>query len=322
MIAPKIFELVYPINRTPSFDFRYKWFRFHSYRLFAFFSLVEEMAYRIKLNTDRVTKYFYTAFFLTGIWRPFRASRPIRLLYDIFGVTCIFVFSIFFACSLLVNLMMNLKAPGLTNRLFITVQVLSFTYKVTNIFINNANCQKIRETLNNFLLYSSAEEDLLRKKIDSFWNAMIAYWLIPNFTVIAWQLNTTLMGSQTLIFDAWYPGFDWQNNRHDYWIVSMHQFISSVITSNLNGVTDMYYAFAMYVNGMKLEVLGNRLSSIQRAGSLKSIEETLIIHMRTFQEIKDAIEVLKKDLKWAYFSQVLLSSIVLCGCTRELAKVH
>lgn len=281
------------------------------------------MNHRRDLDTDRVTNYFDKILFLTGLWRPFHESKPIRWLYNIYGVTVIFIFSIVYTFALTVSFIMNLNSPGFTRRMFMTVEELAFAFKVMSIFINNANCQRIRATLNDFELISIAEEHLLQKKINSFRKAMIIYWFMPNISIIAWHLNVLFSGSKTLVFDVWYPGFDWQNNRCDYWIIFMHQCFGLIYTANLNVITDMYYVFAMYVNGIKLEILGNRLSTIQYDGDtmMKLTKNILLINLRNYVQIKDAIEVLKKDLKWAYFAQVLLSSIVICGCTSELAKV-
>lgn len=283
------------------------------------------MAHSIKLNTDRVTKYFRATFFIGGLWKPLQQSQIIQFLYNVFSVINLFTIAILFTVSLVVNLVFNMSSSRLTDRLVMSAEEVAFCCKAINIFINNANCQKIRESLNDFTFLSASEERPIRKKMDAFMKAMFVYWLITNFAIISWNVNVIMMGSQKLVFSGWYPGFDWENNRFDYWTVFTYQFISLTLTANVNVICDLYYAFAMYVNSLKLQVLGERLSSMQldraNAKSLQLMEETLIGHIKTYQKIGNAINILAQDLKWAYFSQVLLSTLVICAGTNEIAKV-
>lgn len=276
-----------------------------------------------QVNTDQVLKYIRTVLFIVGLWRPYESPKTFRIIYDIIGIIFLYVFSIHFAMTLLVNLFSNLQSPELTTRIYITVLQTALAFKAVSLFINNASCQQIGKFLNKFTTHSIEEEQLVQEKMKPFLKYMFLCWFFPLFAITLWHLNVLLMGSTKVVFDSWNPGLDWKHNRYDFWTVYAYQYISLIISASINVMSDVYYSFAMYMNSIQLEILGNRLKNIQRIDktSIKTMRETLIGHSETYRKTMDSIDSLGKDLKWTYFCQVISSSIIICCCTNEVARV-
>lgn len=84
-----------------------------------------------------------------------------------------------------------------------------------------------------------------------------------NFAAHALGLAPLFTGSVYLVFKGYYPSFDWENNRKDYWSIYAYQYIGLIITANMNVVIDSYSCFVMHILSAQINIFGHRLSRTQ-----------------------------------------------------------
>lgn len=92
---------------------------------------------------------------------------------------------------------------------------------------------------------------------------IFVYFFLPNCAAQALGMTPLFTGKTNLMFSGWYPGFDWETNRNDYWTVYAYQYIGILITVNLNVCIDSYYCFVMHTLSAQINIFGHDLSSIQ-----------------------------------------------------------
>lgn len=88
---------------------------------------------------------------------------------------------------------------------------------------------------------------------------------------------------------------------------------------------DLYYSFVMHILSAQYKILGHRMRSLhfdEKNDSIVDARLNLIRQMHTHQHLNSIFKLIQHNLQWAYFSQIILSSIVICSMTRELAEVN
>lgn len=172
----------------------------------------------------------------------------------------------------------------------------------------------------NFIILSADEAKLIEKSIRFFRIVLCLYYFLPNFAVALWNIDALFANENVLVFSGWYPGFDWKNNDRDYWTIFIYQYVGITITGLCNVSIDSYFCFSTYLISAEFEILGNRLMAA-RDQNFKSAKANLVKHVTTYLEIRGSIENVQKNLALTYFSQVILSGIVIYSCLSVLAKV-
>lgn len=133
-----------------------------------------------------------------------------------------------------------------------------------------------------------------------------------------------LTGKKNLLYPGYYPGFDWQHDRSDYWKIYTYQYVATFITANLEVAIDLYYCFVIHTLSAQYNIVGHRIKSIQfdkTENSIAEVRSVLIDQIVTHQRLNQIFQQIQRNVQWAYFFQMILSSIVICSMTRELAGV-
>lgn len=196
--------------------------------------------------------------------------------------------------------------------------------KIYNFFVNNRDWQNILSEIDGFYIKSAREEQILRKRAHIFQILANIYFYNTQVTLNTFTMLSLFGGATELMFSGWYPGFDWQNNRRDFWAVFIYQYIGVIITAGINVAIDSYYCFVMHILSAQANIVGHRMSSMEfdkTKDSIWSVRMNLIQQMTTHQHLNSILAMLQQNVQWAYFSQILLSSIVICSSTREFAEV-
>lgn len=274
-----------------------------------------------RINADTLLSIFRKHFVLLGLWKPYEKSNLNQLLYTIFGGIFLFTFVVVYSFTMVASIFSITKIEELANRLYMSSTEFALFTKIIPIFFFNHNLQKIHFSIKNFVLESPAEERLVKKRINLFALVMVMYYAMPFMAATGGNIGTILSKERKLTYSGVYPGFDWQNDKKDYWIVFGYQWIGILITGVMDVMVDLYYCFAIYFISIEFEVLGNRLSSIQQIDSNKITKMLLLKHFKKVDDIRYLIDLVNNSIKWSYFSQIMLSSIVIFATTSELARV-
>lgn len=154
---------------------------------------------------------------------------------------------------------------------------------------------------------------------------MYAFFCNVQMCVHASGIIILLTGKKNILYSGWYPGFDWEHNRRDFWTIYSYQYIGIFITGCLNVGIDLYYCLLIHVLSAQINIIGHRIKSIQFDDTKSSIADVrleLIQQISTHQQLNSSLRRIQRNVQWAYFAQILLSSIVICSIIRELAEVN
>lgn len=276
-----------------------------------------------KIKSNPVLTFLCMILKLLGLWKPYKSDKFYQNLYEIFGGIFLFIFVILYTTLMVANLFLLDDMQDLTNRLFMSLTEVALTIKVINFYMNNRKCQRMRMLLLTFPIESPTEEKTLKTPNNALKNLIIMYYLLSNGSVQLTNSIAALSSGFHLPYSGYYPGFDWQHSARDYWIIYVYQCVGMIITCNLNVTIDSYYCTIMQMISMETRIFGDRLRSMQYKENVTTeMKSTLINHFQTHNHIKECIRELQNGLMWSYFTQVLLSGIVICSTTNELARVN
>lgn len=280
---------------------------------------------RTSLYTTRITRFLCTILRTLGLWKPIEKSELQQFIYSAYSVVFLLFFSIVYALMLVLDIFFLTDFSDLTNRLFMSLTEAALAIKVINFFFNNREWQQILTNINKFPINSSNDEKIIKQRVWIFQIVDYVYFFFPNCAAHALGISPLFMEKTKLIFSGWYPGFDWQNDRRDYWIIYAYQYIGIIITCNLNIAIDSYYCFVIHMLSVQVKMFGNHLSdtrTVEEKDTLQQFRLNLIEKIHTHQRLNGTLALIQNNLQWTYFCQVLLSGIVICSITKELARVN
>lgn len=271
-----------------------------------------------------ISRLMCAIFCTFGLWKPYRKSEMTIILYSVYSVIFLLIFSIIYSVLMVCNIFLLTDSADLTNRLYISLTEAAAAIKIINFFVNNHEWQQVLTEIGEFRIKSAKDEKNIQQRARIIQIAFYVYILSSNITILAWAFLPLSNGTKDLIYSGWYPGFDWEHSRRDYWITYSYQEIGMIITCNLNVTIDSYYCFLMYTLSGQVNILGSYLRKIQAANEKNTVHEirlNLIEKIRLHQRLNGILALIQNNLQWTYFCQVLLSGIVICSITKEFATV-
>lgn len=273
--------------------------------------------------TKPVQSFLCRLLYTFGLWKPFDKSKWIQNVYACYSVVLLTTFSIIYATLMVMNIFFLTDVADLSNRLFMSLTEAALAIKVINFFFNNRKWQRILSDLNDFHVESENSQQILSKKVRIVKLGMFTFFYNVQVCAHASGIIQLFSGAKDLLYSGWYP-LDWEHNRTDYWIVYFYQYIGIIITANLNVAIDAYYWFVIHVLCAEISIIGHRISSIRfddKKDSIVKARLDLIELMHTHQRLIEIFKMIQQNVQWAYFAQMMLSSIVICSMTREMAEV-
>lgn len=269
---------------------------------------------------ETISGFFCNVLWALGLWKPYGKSNRSYFTYTAYSVLILSFFSISYTVFMACGIFVGADFSDLTSRLYMSLTEVALTIRVVQFFIKNREWQKILIDIKEFEINSHDEQQIMRRRVWMLQIIIFSYCALPNFAAQSYGTAPLFSDKTILAFSGWYPGFDWRNNRRDFWVIFAYQYIGIIFTSNLAAVIDTYYWFLMQMLGTQAKIFGDRLSAIKVRNG-ENIRRQLIRHIHMHQQLNNTLKLIQKNLQWSYFSQILMSSIVICSTTNELAKV-
>lgn len=208
----------------------------------------------------------------------------------------------------------------LSDRLYMSLAETALLIKAIHFVIYNTEWQQIFKEIKEFRINSIEEQTIINGRRRFFQKIVVLLFSNANIYGFLMALIAALNGKT--MYSGWYPGFDVQNNKLDFWIIYGFQGIGMAITASMTLTLDTYYCFMMFMTESQLKIFGHRLSALQMENrSVIRIRKELINHIHTHQRIDGTFESIRKTLQGALFFQILLSGIIISLITIELAGV-
>lgn len=270
----------------------------------------------------RISSFLCNTLWFLGLWNPYSESHLKMASYSIYSTVLLFVFPILYSFFMVCSIFLLTDLSDLSDRLFMSLAETALTIKAINFIMNNREWQLIFKEIKEFRIKSTWEQQIVTNRHRLFQKIAFFYLFNANCYGFLMALIAALNGQ--MMYSGWYPGFDVQKSRLDFWIVYSFQGIGMAITANMNILLDSYYCFMMFMTSAHLNIFGHRLSSMQMGNSNRSIlriRNELIEQIHIHQRINANFKLIRQNLEWAYFCQMLLSGIIISLITIEVAGV-
>lgn len=258
---------------------------------------------------------------ILGLWKPFDKSKLQIVIYSMYAVIFLSAFIVVYISFMVLNIFFLTDFKDFSNRIYISLTGLALAIKVINFFMENNDWQNVYTGIKEFRVKSNTERQTVEGRAHIIQRINYFYYFLSNSYAILIALVTIYQGATKLMYSARYPGIDWQNNRQNYWIIFVYQLLGIFISANADITIDSYYCFMMIMISAQANILGSRLAAIQMKGSVSHIRKKLIQQIQTHWQINANLELIEKNLQWAYFCQLLFSSVVISATTIEVTMV-
>lgn len=273
-----------------------------------------------------MSRYLCSILWSFGLWKPFDKSKIRMISYCTYAIVFLFFFPALYAFCMVCNIFLLTDISELSNRLFMSLTEATLMIKAVNFFMKNNEWQRIYNDIGEFQLKTAKEQETVTYRTRILRNLDYVYFSLANGSLFFTSLTPVVQGTFGLIYSGWYPGFDWENNDRDYWIVYGYQAIGILITANMNLIIDTFYCLMMLMISAHLSILGERMRAIVvRDDDINGIHHArmeLIEQIHTHRRINANFELVGKNLEFSYFFQILLSGIVISSIVLEVARVN
>lgn len=259
-----------------------------------------------QIKPSRVLSFLCGILAVFGLWKPFSYGKIFQTIYEIIGGLFLFMFAVLYAFLMFANLFLMKDFTDVTNRLFMSLTEIALAVKVISVYFNNKSVQRMRNLLLTFPVESADEDRVLKTSHSTFQTMVFMYFFVSNAAIQVGNIVAGLSGENKLAYPGWYPFFDWEHNKRDYWTIFVYQYLGMFITCNLNLAIDSYHCFIMHMISIEVGVFGDRLSAIQNNEneSMDKMKANLIGHYKTHQHIKLCIREVQKGLSGFQFTSI------------------
>lgn len=209
------------------------------------------------LTLKKVCDPMIIVFRSVGMW----PNHNSNIFYYFYGILLLFVFSILFTLTMLIQLVVFTKREELTETSYMALTELALAVKIVNFYSRVRSMQSHLDAIYNFELHSDAEREHLRNRLKFMFALLASDFILTNTAHFSVQIRTITASEKLLSFPSWHP-INWENNTTNYWLIFVYQVIGMGITSNIQVVIQQYPSFMFCMVSTQLEILAMRLQNI------------------------------------------------------------
>lgn len=207
-----------------------------------------------QIGESTISKILVFHFKMLGLWTPENFS----LFYSIYASLLYFIFTIIYVLCMLMNLLFITNVEETTHSLYMTLTCVALFFKTVNFMWYGRDMQNHLKTVDNFELQNKDEIQFVSKRLRSYRNLWLVYYLMINTTGLAAYISALYTTPRQLPFRAWYP-FDWRHDEDMYWIAYTYQVVGMIVQANLNICIEIFPGYLMYMAQVKMVILCSRL---------------------------------------------------------------
>lgn len=151
------------------------------------------------LYIKRITWFLCNILQVLGLWKPNKESNW-RFYYSSYAIVFIFIFSIIYTVSMVVNIFFLTDFSDLTNRLYMSLTEVALVIKVITFFVNNREWQQILTDIKQFSINSLGDERIIKQRALIFQVVLYVYFFFPNCAAHALGIAPLLSGRTEQVF--------------------------------------------------------------------------------------------------------------------------
>lgn len=272
-----------------------------------------------------MSRFFYIIFRIFGLW----FSTDSRI-YKIYALILHITFTVIFTVFMLMNLILVTNIREATHAFYMTFTIISMFTRVMCFLWHNSRIRLCLEPIHDFDIQTIDEAKLLERKLNSFMNLVIVFYVACIAVLIMAFVQVLFMTEPKLPFPSYYP-LDWQHNRLDYWIVYFYQVGCLITGLNTNVGIQLFSCYLMHMLRFWMEVLGMRLvklgSNVKDIGrsetntALKDNEDFIVKCIASHQTLTRLKNDFQISFTIAFFADICTGSITICMLAYQLAVV-
>lgn len=152
------------------------------------------------LYIKRITRFLCNVLWVLGLWKPNEKSSFRQICYSSYSVVFLFIFSIIYTLSMVVNIFFLNDFSDLTNRLYMSLTEAALAIKVITFFVHNREWQKVLTDIKQFHIKSSNDEQIIKQRASIFQIVLYVYFFFPNCAIHSFGIAPLLSGSKNQIF--------------------------------------------------------------------------------------------------------------------------
>lgn len=269
-----------------------------------------------------------------GLWGSGTKPSQCYQIYGIFVVSFYCVFTFFMVAQIILLDDKAKLAHTLSMPLIVLCGCLKFIYFV----IYNKELQELVQHIRRFRLESDEERALVNGNINGIYIVAIIFTIGCMSSTHVNVITIANLDHPALPFAGWYPFWDWQHCKRDYYITLTYQYIGINTSVLLMLAVEMFFTFMLLMSGIIFEIIGKRIKRLGKAtqvnacgkiphGLIKTVmnkpdeSDILINCVQQHLNVLALKEKIEKLMSFSYMCQMLASAISISACAALVADV-
>ncbi len=200
--------------------------------------------------------YVIIFFKICGLW-PLKYK--FRNLYLIYGFFFQLFFTFAFVSFKLLNFYTKTHMDLATVIIFESLAEISVCIRVSNFIINFDGILDCLAIIKKFKCQNHEELMFYKKRFGLFTKVLRFYFGCASFACF-FSLSAPFFSEKPMLpYPAYYPFFDWQNNRTDFCIVYTYQFVGILFLAHSLILLESYHIYLLVTIGGQLDIIAQRL---------------------------------------------------------------
>lgn len=133
--------------------------------------------------------------------------------------------------------------------------------RITNFYVNNDSMQERLNEIHRFELWNRDEQSFIANRLKGFNRLSLAFSVTIYFCLLTQLIVPLFLSDIKLPLPIWFP-LDWQHNSLHFWIVYVYSSMAIFVIGHMVMLLQIYTCYLMFMNTIKFEVLGMRLSRL------------------------------------------------------------
>lgn len=207
-----------------------------------------------KFGKNKLIEISLQLFHVFGMWPKENSTIVYTIVGYIFQVLTSLAWTV---AKSIATVMLEKKTELI---LFVPTTVYAYTF-ISRGFLIMWNHKTIDCSLNSIsdLPLTENEYETVQRKMKFFNRTSIFYTTFISFSLVSACLNPLISNGKELPVPIWLPYNDWKRNRSDYLFALIFSYTAIAPITVLCSLTPIIVWYLLFINAIKLEILGNRL---------------------------------------------------------------
>lgn len=196
-----------------------------------------------------------------GVWPNKVNQAKNSVFYKYYTYTLQILFSFGYTVGLSGAVFESVDFQEATVSIPLSLSCVIICARIANFYVNNASMQARLSEIHGFELWTREEQLFISRRLKEFNKLSFAFTVTIYFCLFTQLIVPLFLTKDTLPLPIWFP-LNWRHNKLHFWIVYIYSCMAIFVIGHMVMLLQIFTCYLMFMNILKFEVLGLRLSRL------------------------------------------------------------